>query len=172
MPRRDPLTPEQKWLAVTRFATALPVLYDVTFRERVGEDWDRLEQQVWVRLASTARDFAASSGLPARNAGEIMETLGTLLLALFGPEFRMEDVPIDEGRAVLMIRRCPFAFREAEVRGGPENLLPRCLAFSIATVEALNPAFTLRFVRSMCMGDRTCELKVMRREDAERDDAR
>lgn len=172
MSRRDHLSPEQKWQAVTRFATALPVLYDIMFRERVGEEYDALEQQVWVHLAAVAQDFAAGLGLPSGDAGEIMETLGAILLAFFGPEFRMEDIPIDQGRAVLMIKRCPFVIRGAELGAGPENLLPRCLAFSIATVESLNPAFTLRFVRSMCMGDRTCELKVMRREDAERDDAK
>lgn len=172
MPRRDPLTPEQKWQAATRFANAFPVLYDVTFRERVGDDYDALEQHLWVHLAGVARNIATAAGLPAGDAEEIMATLGSLLSVLFGPEFRAEEIPIDHGRAVLMIKRCPFMYREAEVRDARATLLSRCLAFSIATVEALNPGYTLRFVRSMCMGDRTCELKIMTREDAEREDSR
>lgn len=172
MPRRELLSPEQRWLAVTRFATALPVLYDLQFRERVGEEYDLLEQHIWVSLAAIVRQFATGAGLPAGDAREIMETLETILLTFFGPEFRMEEALLDEERGVLVIKRCPFAFREKEIGTGPENLLPRCLAFAIATVEALNPAFTLRFVRSMCMGDRTCELKITWREDAERDDGK
>lgn len=172
MPRRDPLTPEQKWQAATRFVNAFPILYDVTFRERIGEDYDALEQQIWVHLAGIARNFAFAAGLPAGDAEEIMATLGTILSALVGPEFRAEEIPIDRGRAVLMVKRCPFVFREAEVRDAPANLLSRCLAFSIALVEALNPGYTLRFVRCMCMGDKTCELKIMTREDAEKEDSR
>jgi len=172
MARHQSLSPEQKWQAVTRFTTALPVLYDIVFRERVGERVRLLDQQVWVHLADMAQDYAAASGLQSSDAGEIVETLETIFLTFFGPEFRTEDIPIDQGRAVLMIKRCPFVIREAELREGTENLLPRCLAFSIATVESLNPAFTLRFVRCMCRGDRTCELKIMRREDAESDDAK
>ncbi|MCQ8893033.1 MAG: hypothetical protein NQU46_00120 [Methanolinea sp.] len=170
MARRDPLSPEQKWQAATRLVTALPVLYDITFRDAVGEDYDRLEQQIWAHLATEARDLARSNNLPVRDAGEIMETLGVILLTFFGPEIRTEEVRIDAEKAVLMVKKCPFTFRESAMRAETEKLLGRCLAFCIATVEALNPEFTLRFVRCMCTGDRACEFKVLTRTEAEKGD--
>jgi hypothetical protein len=31
-------------------------------------------------------------------------------------------------------------------------------------VDALNPAYALRFVRGLCQGDRHCEMKLARKE--------
>ncbi len=170
MPVRDPIPPELKWQVVSRLFTSLPVMYDITFRDTVGDRYDALEHQVWIHLAGEAKAFAESANLPAGNAGEIMDTLRIIFLVFFGPDLRTEEIPINAERSVLMIKRCPFIARELAMRGGTECLLSRCLAFSIATVEVLNPGFTLRFVRSMCTGDRTCELKIIRREDAEKDE--
>ena len=172
MTRRDPLTPEMKWQVTSRLVTSLPLMYDITFRDVVGDRYDTLEQQIWVHLAREAKALAGSASLPTRDARDLMETLRVILGVFFGPDLRTEEIAISPERAVLMIKRCPFLFCERESRSGSEHLLSRCLSFSIATVEALNPAYTLRFVRSMCTGDRTCELKIMKREDAEKDDSR
>lgn len=169
MPVRDPISPELKWQVVSRLFTSLPVMYDITFRDAVGDGYDVLEQEIWMYLANEAKTFAGSAGLPATDARDIMDTLRIIFLVFFGPDLRTEEIPINSDRSVLMITRCPFIARETAMRGGSECLLSRCLAFSIATVEALNPAYTLRFVRSMCTGDRTCELKIMKKEDAEKD---
>ena len=47
------------------------------------------------------------------------------------------------------------------------HLFSRCLTFSVATIEILNPEYTLRFVRSMCMGDKSCEKKIVKKETVE-----
>ncbi len=172
MTERDPLTPEMKWQVTSRLVTSLPVMYDITFRDAVGDRYDDLEQHIWVHLAREAKALADSANLPTRDARDLMDTLRVIFGVFFGPDLRTEEVPINPERAVLMVKRCPFLFREMEMRTGSDHLLSRCLSFSIATVEALNPGYTLRFVRSMCTGDRTCELKIMKREDAEKDDAR
>ncbi len=170
MPARDPLPPELKWQVASRLVSTLPVLYDITFRDAVGEEYDAMEQQIWVHMAMEARALAGSANLPVADAGDLMDTLRVIFLVFFGPDLRTEEVPISRDRSVLMIKYCPFVAREMEVRGNTGCLLSRCVAFSIAAIEALNPAYTLRFVRSMCTGDRTCELKIMKREDAEKDD--
>jgi hypothetical protein len=60
--------------------------------------------------------------------------------------------------------------REEEGFGEPGPAFNRCLAFFIAAVEALNPAYTLRFVRSACQGDRNCEMKIARKDIVESDE--
>ena len=170
MTERDPLPPQMKWQIVSRLVTSLPMMYDITFRDAVGDSYDAREQQIWMHLAREARALAGSTNLPTADARDLMETLRVIFGVFFGPDLRTEEIFINADRAVLMIKRCPFIAREMEMRAGPEHLLSRCLSFSIATIEALNPAYTLRFVRSMCTGDRTCELKIMKREDAEKDD--
>jgi len=172
MPVRDPLSPEQKWQVVSRLVTSLPVMYDITFRDAVGDQYDTLEQQIWMHLALEAKALAGSANLPVADARDLMDTLRIIFFVFFGPDVRTEQVPINPDRSVLMVKRCPFMVRELEMRAGTEYLLSRCLAFSIATIEALNPEFTLRFVRSMCTGDRTCELKIMKREEAEKDEGK
>lgn len=170
MPVRDPISPELKWQVVSRLFTSLPVMYDITFRDAVGDDYDTLEHRIWIHVAGEAKAFAEGANLPAENAREIMDTLRIVFLVFFGPDLRTEEIPINSDRSVLMIKRCPFMARNLAMKGGSECLLSRCLAFSIATVESLNPGFTLRFVRSMCSGDRTCELKIMTREDADKEE--
>lgn len=172
MPVRDPISPELKWQVTSRLVTSLPVMYDLTFRDSVGDAFDTLEQQIWIHLAQEARALAASANLPVSDARDLVGTLRGIFTIFFGPESRTEEIPMSSGRAVLMITRCPFMMREHEIRGEHECLLSRCLAFSIAAVEALNPEYTLRFVRSMCTGDRTCELKIMKKNDADQENGR
>ncbi len=171
MSGRDPIPDTMKWQVASHLVSALPVMYEITFRDLVGENYERLEQQIWVNLAREARSVADSFRLPTGNAEELMSTLQLIQLVFFGPEMRTEEVPITVDRAVLVIRRCPFAVREMEMRAaGNEHLLSRCLAFSIAAIEELNPAFTMRYVRSMCTGDRTCELRILKKEELEKEE--
>ena len=76
----------------------------------------------------------------------------------------MEHLKIEEDRSVVRVTKCPFIFREMEMRGHTEPLFSKCLAFSISAIETLNPDYSLRFVRSMCMGDKACEMKIVRKE--------
>jgi hypothetical protein len=169
MPDPDPIPDEMKWKIAAKLVSALPVMYDITFRDAVGEDYDRLEMEIWMHMAGEAGAVARSFQLPASDAEEIMHTLRVIQTVFFGPEIRTEPGLSNPDRAVIMIRRCPFLYREKEMRETGGQLLTRCLAFSIATVEVLNPAYTLRFVRSMCAGDRNCELKIIRKTDAEKE---
>lgn len=168
MPDPDPIPDEMKWKIASKLVSALPVMYDITYRDTVGEDYDRLEQEIWMHMAGEAGIVARSFFLPASDAEEIMHTLQVIQTVFFGPEIRIEPGLSGSDRAVIMIKRCPFLYREKEMRETGGQLLTRCLAFSIATVEVLNPAFTLRFVRSMCTGDRNCELKIIRKTETEK----
>ena len=77
--------------------------------------------------------------------------------------FWMEISPT---RATLITKGCPFLGGAREYGGDPKHLFPQCLAFAVAVVDTLNPAYTARFVRSLCMADRTCEMSVLTKEEA------
>lgn len=163
-----PVPEEVRWQAAARVASIMPVLYRMVFAETAGDRYDELEQQVWVFLAREAQAFAAGLSLPVGTAKDLASTLGIISTVFFGPETVTEAASFEGDRAVLMVKRCPFLLREEEFRAVPGSVFSRCLAFSIAAVEALNPDYTLRFVRSACQGDRNCEMKITSRAALEK----
>jgi hypothetical protein len=157
-----------RWQIATRILSSLPVMYDMAFREAVGKTYDELEYQVWMELGKDAQDIARSFHLPVTRAAEIAGSLRLITRLIFGPEFRYEVLEISEDRATLITKTCPFLGSTHEYGGTPKNLFPKCLAFSVAVVETLNPRFTARFVRSLCMADRTCEMSILTKEEAKK----
>ena len=167
MQRKLPVPDEMRWRIAATVAAEIPLLYGKVFREIAGDQYDRLEQQIWVALAHSAREVAWTYSLPSGDSRELISTLEILNLLFFGPDFKSEQISFENDRAVLLIRTCPFLLRQQELSGPPGDAFNRCLAFSIALVEELNPLYTLRFVRAMCQGDRNCEMKIVTRKDAE-----
>jgi len=157
-----------RWQIATRILSSLPVMYDMAFREAVGKNYDELEYRVWLELGKEAMDIAKAFHLPVSTAAELAGDLRLITRILFGAEFRYEVLEISENRATLLTKTCPFLGSAYEYGGTPRYLFPKCLAFSVAVVEILNPKFTARFVRSLCMADRTCEMSVLTKEEAEK----
>jgi hypothetical protein len=167
MAGKIPIPEEKRWQIAARIASLLPVTYGLVFRDIVGADYDRLEQQIWAVLSEEAKTVARTFSLPVGTARELSSTLDILNTVFFGPEIKSEQVSFDSDRAVLLVRRCPLMLREQELHAPPGNVFNRCLAFSIAAIEELNPEYTLRFVRGMCQGDRNCEMKIITKKSAE-----
>ena len=159
-----------RWQITTRILSSLPVMYDLAFREAVGGKYDELEYQVWLELGKDAVDIAKAFHLPVATAAELAGDLRLITRIIFGAEFRYEVLEISEDRATLLTRTCPFLGSAHEYGGTAKHLFPKCLAFSVAVVETLNPKFTARFVRSLCMGDRSCEMAVLTKEEAKKID--
>ena len=167
----DQIPEATRWQVCSRLLAKLPLLYDITYRSAVGDDYDQREHAIWIEMAREAKDLADAFRLPRSTAGELASTLSVLGTALFGRDFLFEPL-VDAGeRASLRVRRCPFS-EEADLLEIDRGLLPdRCLAFTIPLVEALNPAFTLRYVKAACAGDRGCELRVLSLDEARAEDA-
>ena len=159
-----------RWQIATRILSSLPVMYDIAFREAVGEKYDELEYQVWLELGKEAMDIAKAFHLPVSTAAELAGDLRLITRIIFGAEFRYEVLEISEDRATLLTKACPFLGSTYEYGGTAKHLFPKCLAFSVAVVETLNPKFTARFVRSLCMADRTCEMAILTKEEAKKID--
>jgi hypothetical protein len=160
----DEIPDRTKWQIASRLASKLPVMYDFVFREHIGEHYDELEQDIWIEIGKQSKEVANAFRLPLNTAPEIADAHRIIAIIFFSADYAVEHLKIAEDRSVLRVTRCPFIFREMEIRGRTEPLFSRCLTFGISSVEALNPGYTLRFVRSMCMGDKTCEMKVVRKD--------
>ena len=136
---------------------------------RNGRSGDNRVQDIWIEIGKLSKEVADALRLPLNTAPEIAEAQRIIATIFFSADYAIEHLPIAEDRSVLRVTRCPFVFREMEIRGRTGPIFSRCLTFAITSVEALNPEYTLRFVRSMCMGDRTCELKVVKKELASKE---
>jgi hypothetical protein len=159
-----------RWQACARLLAKLPLLYDITYRERVGPEYVALEHPIWIEMAAEAKEIADAFRLPRSSPAELASTIAALGECLFGRDFQFEPLDGTDERASLRVRRCPFS-EEADLLEIDRTRLPdRCLAFTIPLVEALNPAYTLRYVRAACAGDRGCELQIMSRDEAKAGD--
>jgi hypothetical protein len=168
MAGKIPIPEEARWQVAAKIASILPAIYGMAFRDVVGADYDRLEQMVWVALAHEARIVARTFSLPVETARDLSSTLAILHTVFFGPEIKSENASFESDRAVLLVRKCPMMMREQELQARPGDVFNRCLAFSIAVIEELNPEYTLRFVRAMCQGDRNCEMKIITKKTADK----
>ena len=158
-----------KWLIASRLASRLPVMYDIAFRNKVGDEYDEIEQDIWIETGKEAKSVADAFKLPVKTANDLATTYRIISKIFFSPDYNMEHLKIEDDRSVLRISKCPFIFREMEIRGHPGPLFSKCLAFSISAIETLNPDYSLRFVRSMCMGDKACEMKIVRKDTLSED---
>ena len=157
----------KKWLIASRLVSRLPVMYDIAFRKIVGDSYDTIERDIWIELAKEAKTVADAFRLPTKTAPDLAVTYRIIANIFFGPAYTMEHIRLGEDRSVIRITRCPFVFCETEMHCQFGHLFSRCLTFSVATIEILNPEYTLRFVRSMCMGDKSCEMKIVKKDTVE-----
>jgi len=151
---------ETRWRLAAEFAAQLPFLYDAAFRPVVGGRYDEIEQEVWMQLSHTAAVIARDLSLPVGTAQELAETMRIVMVILFGPGFRNEALDVSPDRSVILVKQCPF-IEHALVSGSKgDPVFRRCMAFTLTAVPLLNNTFSARFVRTMCTGDRQCEIKV------------
>jgi hypothetical protein len=151
-----------KWRLAAECAAQLPALYDAAFRPVVGERYDEIEQEIWMELSHLASDIAHNLKLPSGNARELAGTLGTVMVILFGPGFKNDSLEVAEDSAVIVIKRCPLLDQGYPVCTDGANTFHKCMALTLTAVPRLNKNYSARFVRTMCTGDRQCEVKITR----------
>lgn len=151
-----------RWQMAARMLTRLPAAYDAAFRPVLGQQYDELEQEIWMELAGAAYAAARDLALPTRTAKDLAGTIRTILYIFFGPEFSAEALDVAPDRAVIIVKRCPFHAGAMEAGSGGDDcpVFRRCMAFTLTAVPLLNPEFTARFVRTLCTGDRQCEITI------------
>jgi len=156
----DSIPDEVKWRIAAEFSAQLPARYDKVFRSIVGERYDEIEQEVWMEGAETAFTIAKNLSLPVGTPRELGESMRIVMAILFGPEFKSEALELSKDGAVLIIRRCPLIAAGYDTGTDGDRTFRKCMAFVLTGIPRLNRDFSARFVRTMCSGDRQCEIKV------------
>jgi hypothetical protein len=160
MPDLKTIPDEVKWRLAARLAALLPALYETAFREVAGEKFDEIEQDIWAEISVIVDDIVHNLSLPVSTAGELADSLRTVMAILFGPDYKSETLGFSDNGAVVLVKRCPLPVRHHLSESGDTATFNRCMAFTLTTVPFLNKKYSARFVRTMCTGDRQCELKI------------
>lgn len=162
MPELSSIPDETRWKIAAGFSAALPSLYDRAFRPAVGERYDGIEQQVWMAAAARIAGIAQGLALPTGTAPELAETMRIVMSILFGPDFKHEALELSEDGSVLIVRRCPLITEAYDAGNNGERTFHKCMAFVLTGIPQLNRDFSARYVRTMCAGDRQCEIRIAR----------
>jgi hypothetical protein len=171
MPDPSSLPEETKWKIAAGFAASIPFLYDRAFRQIAGERYDEIEQEIWMEAAARIAGIAQGPGLPSGTAQELAGTMSALMTVLFGPEFKNEALEVSDDASVIVVRRCPLIAAGYRAGTDGEHTFHKCMAFTLAGIPRLNREFSARFVRTMCCGDRQCEIRVFRNPPLPQDGA-
>jgi hypothetical protein len=153
-----------KWRIAAEFSAQLPARYDRAFRNIVGKQYDEIEQEVWMEVAGAAFMIAKNLSLPVDTAQELAETMRTVMVILFGPGFKSETLEISKEGSVILVKRCPLIAASYDTGTDGDRTFGKCMAFTLSSIPRLNKDFSARFVRTMCSGDRQCEIKVAKSE--------
>jgi len=160
MPDLKSIPDNVKWRLAAEYAARVPAMYDVAFRKILGEKYDEIEREIWIELSYRAFSIARDLALPVGNAHDLAESMRTVMAILFGPDYKSETIDVSDDGSVILIKRCPFFDTGYELGANGEHTFPRCMALTLTTVPALKKDYSARYVRSMCTGDRQCEIKI------------
>jgi hypothetical protein len=160
VPELKSVPDEVKWRLAARLAALLPALYDDAFRDIVGEKYDEIEQNIWIDLSRMVFGIVRDLSLPTGNANELSDSLRVVMAILFGPDYKSETLEISENGAVVLVKRCPLPASRTNSGTGDTKTFHKCMALTLTTVPQLNKNYSAHFVRTMCTGDRQCEIKI------------
>jgi hypothetical protein len=160
MPDLKSIPDDMKWQLAAQLAALLPALYESAYRDVVGEKYDEIEQEIWMGLSHMVSTIVRDLSLPARTASEIAESIRLVLTIWFGPDYKSETLEVSKDGTVVLIRRCPFLDTSHPFVGEGSGTFQKCMALILTTVPLLNKNYSARFVRTMCTGDRQCEIKI------------
>jgi hypothetical protein len=160
MPDLKSIPDDTKWQLAAKLAALLPALYESAYRGVVGEKYDEIEQEIWMGLSHMVSTIVRDLALPARTACEIAESIRIVLTIWFGPDYKSETLEVSKDGTVFLIRRCPFLDTSHAFVGEGSGTFQKCMALILTTVPLLNKNYSARFVRTMCTGDRQCEIKI------------
>jgi hypothetical protein len=113
-----------------------------------------------MELSRMALDIVRDLALPTSNASELAGSMRTVMTILFGPDYKSETIDVSEDGAVVLIRRCPLLESGHNLGAGGPGIFHKCMALTLTTIPQLNKSYSARFVRTMCTGDRQCEIKI------------
>jgi hypothetical protein len=172
VPELKSIPDEVKWRLAAKLAALLPALYDTAYRGIVGEKYDEIEQNIWVELSKMAFGIVRDLSLPTDSAKDLGDSLRVVMAILFGPDYKSETLEISESGAVVLVKRCPLPASTIDTMAGDPNTFHKCMALTLTTITRLNKNYSARFVRTMCTGDRQCEIKIEEGKQSGKEDSK
>jgi hypothetical protein len=163
---------EVKWRLAAKLAALLPACYDKAYRGVVGKKYDDIEQEIWMELSFMALGIVRDLSLPTSNASELADSLRIVMAILFGPDYKSETLEISKEGAVILVKRCPLPESCFTSESGDLTTFRKCMALTLTTVPQLNKNYSVRFVRTMCAGERQCEIKIEKAKQPDADGPR
>ena len=160
MPDLRSVPDEVKWRIAAKLAALLPAMYEAAFRDVAGKRYDEIEQNIWMEISIMVDEIIHDLSLPVSNAYELAESMRTVMAILFGPDYKSETLEFSNDGAVILVKRCPLPAPYHNSGTGDIPAFHRCMALTLTTIPYLNKKYSARFVRTMCTGDRQCELKI------------
>jgi predicted ArsR family transcriptional regulator len=154
---------ELRWRLAARTLAVLPLAYNQALREKMGEEYDKIEQQVLGKVAKDSRALAAAFQIPIHGPRSLAEIIGVTNAILFGPGFAIESEESPEG-VVLRMTSCPMIGIANEIGLEPGRAYPACTAFHASLIESLNPEFRLIQKKAICKGDAYCEMVIEQKD--------
>lgn len=162
---------ELRWKIAARSASTLSLAHEKIFKDILGQEYkkikpltDTINYLLWIQGGKDASILSNYLGLPAKTAEEIDKAQELISVILYGPEIQYKNVITSRDRVKTQITSCPFQNRAKELRLETENLFEKCKAYNKSFIDNLNPKYTLRFTKAMCMGDPYCETCTELRE--------
>jgi hypothetical protein len=129
-----------------------------------ADDLSAFRNGICAELGNEIMQIADRYQMPRGHAADLVQTLGTISVILFGPEFETRYIEGFPEEAVIRLTGCAM-FREESAHGiSPTHVHRVCRAYVASAIEALNPAFTISVTRARCCGDSFCEMVIERKK--------
>ena len=150
-----------RWMIATSVLTRLVVALG---HEPVrGAEVTSFRDRMVSEMAREIRDLADRYGMPREDASDLVQTLGTISVILFGPEFETRYIEGFPDESVIRLTECAMFSEELPDGVSPLQVNSVCQAYVQHAIEALNPRFTISISKARCRGDSFCEMVIERR---------
>jgi hypothetical protein len=158
---------ELRWKLAGKSASTLPLAQEKIYKDILGQKYKKIRPLIdtinyisWIQGGKNASVLSNYLGLPTKTAEEVDRAQRLISVILYGPEIQYDVVGTDKNNAKTRITSCPFLNRSKELGLESENLFENCKAYNKTFIDNLNPKYTKKFTKAMCMGDECCETRT------------
>lgn len=161
---------EVRWEIAAKSANTMPFAQERIYKAVFGEKYKEIEPmleaadfELRIESGKQISNMAKELGLPSKTAVDVDNTQSIASKIPLGPELEYETTKSSSDQVQTRITSCPVLNRARKMEVDSEFLFDHCVAQNKSTIENLNPKYTQRITKAMCMGDpyyETCtELK-------------